>query len=130
MLSPEASDERQYYRDVVLEQRLTAAIQRLNPCLSDDNLRKVVRDLRLQGVEHPTLIETNQTLWETLVNHISVDQDLGSGRRGQTVRIIDFDTPDNNDFLCVSQFKVEGLHQNIVPYFCLSCRTIGNARIG
>ena len=70
-LSPESSNERQYYRDVVLEHRLTAAIQRINPWISEENLRKVVRDLRFQGVEHPTLIETNQTLWETLVQYIS-----------------------------------------------------------
>ena len=114
-LSPETSSERQYYRDVVLEQRLTAAIQRINPWISEENLRKVVRDLRVEGKGHPTLMETNQTLWETLVQYISVEQDLGKGRKGQTVKIIDFDNPDNNDFLCVNQFKVEGPHQTIIP---------------
>ena len=99
----------------MLEHRLTTAIQRINPWISDENLRKVVRDLRFQGVEHPTLIETNQTLWETLVQYICVEQDLGKGRKGQTVKIIDFDNPDNNEFLCVNQFKVEGPHQNIIP---------------
>ena len=115
-LSPESSSERQYYRDVVLEPRLTAALQRINPWISDENLRKVVRDLRVQGVEHPTLIETNQTLWETLAGDtISVEQDLGAGRKGQTVKVIDFEQPNNNEFLCVNQFKVEGPHQNIIP---------------
>ena len=114
-LSPESSSERQAYYHVVLQQRLSTAIQRINPWISDENLRKVVRDLRFQGVEHPTLIETNQTVWETLVQYISVEQDLGKGRRGQTVRIIDFDNPDNNEFLCVNQFKVEGPSQNIIP---------------
>lgn len=47
-LSPESSSERQYYRDVVLEPRLTAALQRINPWISDENLRKVVRDLRVR----------------------------------------------------------------------------------
>ena len=114
-LSPESSTERQYYRDVVLQDRLTTAIRRINPWISEENLRKVVRDLRFQGVEHPTLIETNQTLWETLVQYISVEQDLGKGRKGQTVKIIDFENPDNNEFLCVNQYKVEGAHQNIIP---------------
>ena len=114
-LSPESSTERQYYRDVVLQDRLTTAIRRINPWISEENLRKVVRDLRFQGVEHPTLIETNQTLWETLVQYISVEQDLGKGRKGQTVKIIDFENPDNNEFLCVNQYKVEGPHQNIIP---------------
>lgn len=114
-LSPESSSERQHYRDVVLGHRLTTATRRINPWISDDNLRKVVRDLRFQGIEHPTMIETNQTLWETLVQYISVEQDLGKGRKGQTVKIIDFENPDSNEFLCVNQFKVDGPHQNIIP---------------
>lgn len=114
-LSPESSNERQAFSRVVLEHRLTAAIQRINPWISEENLRKVIRDLRFQGIEHPTLIETNQNLWETLVNYISVEQDLGKGRKGQTVKIIDFENPDNNEFLGVNQFKVEGPHQNIIP---------------
>ena len=44
-----------------------------------------------------------------------MEQDLGKGRKGQTVKIIDFDNPDNNEFLCVNQFKVEGPNQNIIP---------------
>ena len=114
-LSPDPYNERQHYRDVVLEYRLAAAIQKINSWISEENLRKVVRDLRFQGVEHPTLIETNMTLWETLVNYISVEQDLGKGRKGQTVKIIDFENPHNNEYLCVNQFKVEGPHQIIIP---------------
>ena len=67
------------------------------------------------GSEQPTLIETNQTLWKTLVQYISVDQGLGQGRRGQTVKIIDFDNIQNNEYICVNQFKVEGPNQNIIP---------------
>ena len=37
--------ERQTLRDVVLEQRLSDAIKRINPWINDNNLRKVVRDV-------------------------------------------------------------------------------------
>jgi type I restriction enzyme R subunit len=37
--------ERGYYRDVVLSKRLEAAVVRLNPWISDENLRKVIRGL-------------------------------------------------------------------------------------
>jgi len=112
-LSPEKSNERQYFRDVVLVQRLEAAIKRINPWISDENLRKVSRELT-----HPNfagLMECNDAIYQTLVNYLSVEQDLGKGRKGQTVKIIDFDKPDNNEFLCTNQFKVEGIHQNICP---------------
>ena len=108
-----STNERQYFRDVVLVQRLEAAIKRINPWISDENLRKVSRDLT-----HPNfagLMEYNHAIHQTLVNYLSVEQDLGKGRKGQTVKIIDFDKPDNNEFLCTNQFKVEGANQNIIP---------------
>lgn len=113
-LSPEhANQERAYFRDVVLVKRLEAAIKRLNPWLSEENLRKVMRELT-----HPNfagLMEYNHAIYQTLVNYLSVEQDLGKGRKGQTVKIIDFDQPENNEFLCTNQFKVEGVNQSIIP---------------
>jgi len=114
-LAPETSAERRSYKEVVLEQCLTDAIQRLNPWINAENLRKVVREVRFQGTEHPTLLETNQTVWEMLVHCQSVEQDLGKGRKGQTVKLVDFDHPERNDFLAVNQFKVEGPHQTVLP---------------
>ena len=112
-LSPEDSDERTSLKEVVLESHLRESIQRINPWINDENLRKVIRDL-IQ-IQTPTLLEANQSIWETLTNYISVEQDLGSGRRGQTVKIVDFDNLENNEFLCVNQFKVSGVNQNIIP---------------
>ncbi len=112
-LSPENSDEREYFKDIVLVKRLTNAVKHLNPWINDVNLRAVVRELTHLKVA--TLMEANQTVWETLVSYQSVVQDLGKGNKGQTVKVIDFENPDNNDFLCTNQFKVEGASQNIIP---------------
>lgn len=116
-LSPDAigldgKSERAYLRDVILVKRLEAAIKRLNPWISDENLRKVSRE-----VTHPHfagLMEYNHAFYQMMVNYLSVEQDLGKGRKGQTVKLIDFDHPDNNEFLCTNQFKVEG-NQKIIP---------------
>ena len=105
--------EREYYHDVVLVNRLEAALRRLNPWINAENLSKVMRELT-----HPHqagLMEYNHALHGLLVNYLSVEQDLGKGRKGQTVKIIDFDNPTNNDFLCTNQFKIEGVNQNIIP---------------
>ena len=104
---------RVYYRDVVLLDRLESALRRLNPWISEENLRKVMREITHPN--HAGLMEYNQAIYQMLVNYISVEQDLGKGRKGQTVKIIDFDNPANNDFLCTNQFKVEGPNQNICP---------------
>lgn len=112
-LTPD-NNERTYMRDVVLVQRLEAAIKRINPWISGENLRKVMRD----EITHPNfagLMEYNHAIYQTLTNYVSVEQDLGKGRKGQTVKVIDFDHPENNEFLCTNQFKVEGVNQNIIP---------------
>lgn len=105
--------ERTYLRDVVLVKRLEAAIKRINPWISDENLRKVSRE-----VTHPNctaLMEYNYSFYQTLVSYLSVEQDLGKGRKGQTVKLVDFERPENNEFVCTNQFKVEGVNQNIIP---------------
>ena len=111
-LTPEAG-VRAYLRDVVLVEQLNAAIKRINPWITDENLKKVSRE-----ITHPNfagLMEYNHAIYQTLINYQSVEQDLGKGRKGQTVKIIDFDNLDNNEFICTNQFKVEGANQNIIP---------------
>ena len=112
-LSPDESDERSSLKDVVLEKRLTKSLKRINPWINDENLRKVIRELT--KTLYPNLVEANQGIWTQINQCISVMQDLGKGNKGQTVHIIDFEQPENNEFLCTNQFKVSGVNQNIIP---------------
>jgi type I restriction enzyme R subunit len=112
-LSPDESDERSSLKDVVLEKRLTESLKRINPWINDENLRKVIRELT--KTPYSNLIEANQGIWTQINQCISVMQDLGKGNKGQTVHIIDFENPENNEFLCTNQFKVSGVNQKIIP---------------
>ncbi len=112
-LSPDNLSERSSFKEVVLEQRLSDNIKRINPWISEQNLHKVVKDLT--KTQYTNLIEANQSIWTTLNECVSVMQDLGKGNKGQTVHIIDFENPENNEFLCTNQFKVSGINQNIIP---------------
>ncbi|MFD2171026.1 type I restriction endonuclease subunit R [Tumebacillus lipolyticus] len=105
--------ERRTLRDVVLQQRLSVAIKSINPWISDDNLRKVIRDIT--HIEASSLMEANEAIHHEIVHYISVEQDLGHGKKNQTVRLIDFDNVDNNEFLVVNQFKVSGVTDSIIP---------------
>lgn len=112
-LSPDESNERSSFKNVVLEKRLAASIERINPWISNENLRKVISNLT--RTQYPNLVEANQSIW-TVINQCDfVTQDLGKGNKGQTVHIIDFETPENNEFLCTNQFKVSGVNQTIIP---------------
>ncbi|MDC3394406.1 type I restriction endonuclease subunit R [Planktomarina temperata] len=112
-LSPDKSSERTSLKEVVLENRLSAKIKHINPWISDQNLHKVVKDLT--KTQYTNLIEANQAIWTNINECVSVMQDLGKGNKGQTVHIIDFENPENNEFLCTNQFKVSGINQNIIP---------------
>ncbi len=112
-LSPDNSTERTSFKEVVLEKRLSNNIKRINPWISDQNLQKVVKDIT--KTQYTNLIEANQSLWRCINECVSVIQDLGKGNKGQTVHIIDFENPENNEFLCTNQFKVAGINQNIIP---------------
>jgi type I restriction enzyme R subunit len=95
------------YRDVVLECRLREALVRLNPDLPqdalDDAFRKIVR------AHEPSLIERNRAVHKMLVNGVTVEYHRpGEPIRGAQARVIDFDDPDNNDWLAVNQFTVVG----------------------
>ncbi len=98
------------YRDVVLERRLRQALVALNPDLPpealEDAYRKVMRS------DAPSLIERNRALHRILVDGITVEYRRMDGSiAGAQARVIDFDAPDNNDWLAVNQFTVfEGQH--------------------
>ena len=104
---PSAERSDPTYRDVVLEWRLHEALVRLNPELPqdalDDAFRKIVR------ADGPSLIERNRAVHRMLVDGVTVEYRRADGSiAGAQARVIDFDDPDDNDWLAVNQFTVVG----------------------
>ncbi len=105
-IAPETPNaERDDYGEVVLEERLRAALARLNPDLPadavDDAQRRLVRPA---GV---TLEARNRALHRMLVDGVTVEYVAADGAvRGGQVRVVDFDVPEANDWLAVDQFTV------------------------
>ena len=105
-ISPDAPDaERNDYGQVVLERRLRDALARLNSGLPgsalDDALRKLTRP------EGTTLEARNRAFHRMLVSGVTVEYRGADGSiRGAQARVVDFDNPDNNDWLAVNQFTV------------------------
>jgi type I restriction enzyme R subunit len=60
-----------------------------------------------------SLLEASEKLHTALTHGISLDQDLGLGKKGQTVQFIDFDHPEHNEFLVTRQFRVVGVKKEI-----------------
>ena len=108
MLGAERSDPN--YRDVVLERRVREALVTLNPALPAEALEDAFR--KLMRSDAPSLVERNRALHRMLVDGVTVEYRRKDGSiAGAQARVIDFDTPDNNDWLAVNQFTVsEGQH--------------------
>ena len=67
---------------------------------------------KLIKIDAPSLIERNRALHRMLVDGVTVEYRRNDGSiAGAQARLIDFDDPDNNDWLAVNQFTVvEGQH--------------------
>ncbi len=98
------------FRDVVLEGRLRHALTRFNPALPADAIEDAYR--KLIRADASSLVERNRAMHRMLINGVPVEYRRADGSiAGAQATVIDFDTPDNNDWLAVNQFTVaEGQH--------------------
>jgi len=97
--------EREDYDEIVLERRLRDAIVRLNPDLPPEALEEAFR--KLTRAEAPTLVARNRAVHLMLVDGVTVEYRRADGSiAGAQARVLDFDAPENNDWLAVNQFTV------------------------
>jgi type I restriction enzyme R subunit len=105
-IGPDGSaPERVSYGDVILADRLKAAIARLNPHLNADTREEVFR--KLTQSETPSLTQENRRLHRFLIEGVPVEiarEDSSIG--GDAALLIDFENIAANDWLAVNQFTV------------------------
>ena len=130
--TPERSD----YRQVVLVERLRAAVARLNPSIPaaarEDAIKQVV------DLGTPVLLSANKRLHQLLVGGVPVQYQQGNETRGDFVRLVDWDSPsppaplpegegskpfsrrekgwdEGNEYLAINQFSIKGAHHTRRP---------------
>ena len=97
--------ERATYGDVVLVERLRAALARLNPGVPADAREEALR--LLTRADGPGLVEHNRRLHRLLVDGIPIQYRAAGGRVvHDLVWAVDFADPARNDWLAVNQFTV------------------------
>ncbi|MBP0904954.1 type I restriction endonuclease subunit R [Mariniflexile gromovii] len=103
-LNGNIQDERTNNTEVLLKDRLLAAIKKINPWLNDNNLNKAYT--QITSVNGASLMEINQNIWELIKGGtFTVKQVINGVEEFKAVHFIDYLTPDNNDFLVVSQMS-------------------------
>jgi len=101
----EPQAERDSYSEVVLKERLREAVYRLNPNVSAQALEDAIR--KVLHPDSPDLILNNRAFHRMLVDGVEVEVLKDGEVRGERVVLVDFENPENNDWLVVNQFTVQ-----------------------
>ncbi len=106
--------ERESHDEVVLKRRFEDAVSRLNPGLPLDARQDAIR--KVTQSELPSLLEENRRLHKLMTEGVDVEYyaDDGTLTAGK-VALIDFEHPEQNDWLAVSQFVVINGQNNRRP---------------
>ncbi len=103
-ISPDGANPEREYNEVVLKNRLQAAIAKLNPTIpyeaQEEALRKVLR------ADSPELIQNNYQFHKYLTEGVDIEYRKTDRIAGDKVWLIDYQNPNNNEFLVVNQFTV------------------------
>lgn len=107
-------NERDDITEVILKDRLRAAIQKLNPWISENNLNKAFAEVT--SVTGASLMEINQQIWELIKgDRFTLAQEIDGVEDFHTVHYIDYQEIENNDFLVVNQMKYHGRGRHSIP---------------
>jgi len=106
--------ERESHNEVILKKRFEEAVARLNPVLSLEARQDAVR--RVMQSELPSVLEENRRFHMLITEGVDVeyygeDGILTAGK----VALVDFEHPERNDWLAVSQFVVINGQNNRRP---------------
>ena len=105
--------ERTSFDGVLLLERLRTAVGRINPRIPADVREDAIKQiLRLNS---PELIANNEAFHRMLTEGIKVSYQKDGADRGDLVWLLDFNNPENNEFLVTNQFTVIENEENKRP---------------
>jgi type I restriction enzyme R subunit len=115
VIAPDGGNpERSSFSDVILADRLKAAIAKINPHIPYEQQLEAFKII--ERISSPDIITNNKAFQEFLCDGVPVEYRIDGIMRGNRVQIVDFDhIESNNDFLVVNQFTIIENNQNKRP---------------
>ncbi|MBS1578055.1 MAG: type I restriction endonuclease subunit R [Bacteroidetes bacterium] len=105
--------ERENFEQIVLINRLRKSVSALNPTIphyaQEQAIQKVLR------IYSPELLHNNEEFHRLLVEKVKIPYQQDGFERSYEVALIDFENPQNNEFLCVNQYTIVEKNQNKRP---------------
>ncbi|MEW6134347.1 MAG: HsdR family type I site-specific deoxyribonuclease [Bacteroidota bacterium] len=107
--------QRTDFSQVIMKEDLAAAIRKINTWLEEDQVQEVMD--KVTRFESDNLLQNNELALELLLKGTSVTENRKTGEKSPNVFIVDFDHPENNSYVAVSQLKVRipGTDKHIYP---------------
>lgn len=94
-------------KDVVLKDRLKHSLEKLNPHLPQESIEEALVELTKSRATL-TPVMANKEIYELIKNGVQVTFKNEDGTEEEDyVKVIDFDQPDQNEFVVVSQLSIE-----------------------
>jgi type I restriction enzyme R subunit len=101
------------FDDVLLEQKLKSAIDRINPDTSPESREDAIRQVK--RIHSPELIVGNEEFYIMLTEGVNITTRKNGEDRGDYIKLVDFNNLENNEFNVVNQFTVIENNQNKRP---------------
>lgn len=95
---------RRSFEDVLLPDCLKAAVARINPTVPDDAREDAIK--QIECLNSSDLISNNEAFHRLLTEGIKVSYQKDGHSRGDLVWLVDFQNPENNDFMVLNQFTI------------------------
>lgn len=105
--------ERTDYRSVTLKDRLLSSLKRLNPEIPQSAIDAAFAQLVNPNI--PALMSCNRQMHSWITKGVKVTYHEGNQEVGKQLKVVDFENPENNDWLVVNQFTIHGAKQNRRP---------------
>ena len=99
---------RNNYHEVLLTRHLSQALKRLNPWLTEKQLQECIERMT-EHMSSQTLMQINEDKYKLIRDGISVTRTKINGETEEVkAKVIDFSSPEKNEFLCVRELQVHG----------------------
>ena len=106
-IAPEGeSPERDDFRKVILEDRLRSALIRINPDIPNQTINNSIPQILNPNI--PGLLNCNREMHKWITKGLKVTFMQDNQEVGKQLKLIDFENIDNNDWLGINQFEIQG----------------------
>ena len=92
------------YHEVILEECLCDSLMRINPGITSDIITETIRLIKNLGLLK--LEDLNASFHKYLIEGVPVPYKKDGENRTFTVKLLDFDDPENNDFKVINQYTI------------------------